>query len=1194
VSLPDPQRILVSGASPLGGKLALERAFSALRTRRSVPHSAIEIDADRTVEQFASTGLLLPVWRRKRGRWLSLAVVVETSPSMRFWQATATQFALVAERGLGALRVRHFFLRFDGSGGRGRPFVCDRRSSARKLDLPARDSLVIYLSDTLGPGWEDGQIATWLGGLVRHRPVVVVHLLPQHFWPRTPLANFMPLQSWRPQASAVNHVGRLDAPMIAHLDVDSIRTSIAALAGRSGMRSLCLGRLENDDDGNAAADVGERVDYERPDSDDAAPIEFSKDEIEELWTDFESSASARTKLLAMYLAAAPLVMPVMRMIERTLVPDAAPWQMAELMMSGLVRRYSACRMDDIESMEYEFLPDVRERLLQHAGEFRRREVIRVLTRYVEGRFGRSKEFEAYCAGREGVGRDGDASFAPFMRAAEAVYRAQEKMDREPAENPDEDVGSSSGGAFPTVADFDIEETRLRVGQELRSLPLDLPALLRLVVAELSSTATFGESELRLELDENIHGDSVGDPAMLGLIVTDLVQHALSYTYHGRVVVRANLERPAGPYDVYQDVRIAIEDSGGIDQQLLRQRLFGSQTTKRDGKGSVAETQIAVPISYCVAVVNMLLGTIGVSGEAGGAATIWLRFPVRNRPAEGTATDDEPIDVPPAIIGSGPAIPIFDEEQRAATCVLVVATDRTRIAAITRDFYAAGIDLILEESVAGFFWRMTSRFEQWSKERFDTVLVDLHAVSIDSLVAEIGAVTGGMGPARLGTRFLALGDFVDPFDAARLRACGFADVLSEKPGAWRLVDFVNRWTRPETKVEDDPRRNRSKLGFRPIIMTVTGNARMEAAVRKVLQMIDANLIFTREETDALGKLSETRCDFVIVDFSEHSPALKSLASAWNIVSNRRREACPMVIGIGPASLEDESDFTGAHEWIDSIADVHGLPSMLWSLLARRSPQLVSSEALSSYRPRVMYVVDRTMMPQLRESALAACGFDVSIVDFTRAKSRAVVGQFDLTLVDVDKSPRNVDVSSLRESLFEGKNYCVIVAVVDPRRAAVERAPERGFDQAISCDASVHELNLLRRWLPLEEDLQCPIDSAEAAELLLDELGSVAAEQGIAAAKRVRQLVRWDKAAMSNALLSRVASLLPELRKSIGSNADAAASLAHWIALLGNVVNWPEFVERAERLAAARADPRMRSALAELERFIALFQGTTSAR
>ncbi|MCZ9338899.1 hypothetical protein NGM37_14060, partial [Streptomyces sp. TRM76130] len=70
--------------------------------------------------------------------------------------------------------------------------------------------------------------------------------------------------------------------------------------------------------------------------------------------------------LAVYLAAAPLCLPVMQLVQRTMLPGSGPSELAEVLVSGLVTRAGAEYGTDGVQW-YEIEPDVRDALLSRLG-----------------------------------------------------------------------------------------------------------------------------------------------------------------------------------------------------------------------------------------------------------------------------------------------------------------------------------------------------------------------------------------------------------------------------------------------------------------------------------------------------------------------------------------------------------------------------------------------------------------------------------------------------------------------------------------------------------------------------------------------------------------------------------------------------------------------------------------------------------
>ncbi|WP_265736805.1 hypothetical protein [Actinacidiphila yeochonensis] len=99
---------------------------------------------------------------------------------------------------------------------------------------------------------------------------------------------------------------------------------------------------------------------------------------------FRATASPDAVQLAVYLAAAPLYLPVMQLVQRTMLPDSGPAELAEVLLSGLV-----VRRPGEDHRWYHFAPGVRDVLLGPLGRDEALLVLKHCSEYVEQRFGRS-------------------------------------------------------------------------------------------------------------------------------------------------------------------------------------------------------------------------------------------------------------------------------------------------------------------------------------------------------------------------------------------------------------------------------------------------------------------------------------------------------------------------------------------------------------------------------------------------------------------------------------------------------------------------------------------------------------------------------------------------------------------------------------------------------------------------------------
>ncbi|HEY8481846.1 MAG TPA: FxSxx-COOH system tetratricopeptide repeat protein, partial [Spirillospora sp.] len=134
---------------------------------------------------------------------------------------------------------------------------------------------------------------------------------------------------------------------------------------------------------------------------------------------FRATSSPAAFKLATYLAAAPLRLPIMRLIRQAMLPSSTSADLAEVFLSGMLRTVSRPSDGDAEEVVYEFHDGVREILLQG---LRRREVLQVLRAVwgvVRDRIGSSMDFPAFLAAVQ----RGEAQLPPDLPFAQVAAQA---------------------------------------------------------------------------------------------------------------------------------------------------------------------------------------------------------------------------------------------------------------------------------------------------------------------------------------------------------------------------------------------------------------------------------------------------------------------------------------------------------------------------------------------------------------------------------------------------------------------------------------------------------------------------------------------------------------------------------------------------------------------------------------------------
>ncbi|MGX4691592.1 SAV_2336 N-terminal domain-related protein [Streptomyces sp. JNUCC 63] len=424
----------VHGARSLASPRALSRAMRPLR--RTVPsRTALAFDEDATAEWMAETALHEPVLRPEPERWLNAALIVDDGPSMVLWQQYAAEVRALLE-GLGAFRdIRTYWLDSSGAPGpllRARPL---RSGAVPRADLridPVRPTVIMVLSDMVGPGWSNGTVKGLLRRWARCAPVTVLQTLPERMWPSAgrPVERLV-VQSREPAAAGralrvshpvlpselVSYSGtpvpvleltksRLE-PWVSLLSTGHSRAALPVLLIPDGVPDSDTDSLADSRAGTGAAD---------------AP------EPEERLRRFREAASPESRQLAGALASVkPLTLPVMRLVHeayRTGEGQFHQAQLAEVFLGGLLRRSGpAARTQAADSVEYEFVPGVADLLLDTVRTSVALDTAAQVSEYLLRRGGSGPEFRARLSG-EGPGASPDLPdrAGPFAAASPQLLR----------------------------------------------------------------------------------------------------------------------------------------------------------------------------------------------------------------------------------------------------------------------------------------------------------------------------------------------------------------------------------------------------------------------------------------------------------------------------------------------------------------------------------------------------------------------------------------------------------------------------------------------------------------------------------------------------------------------------------------------------------------------------------------------------
>jgi tetratricopeptide (TPR) repeat protein len=409
--------VSVPAVPALPDTLPLLRALRPLRMTRPSRRRQV-VDEGATATLIADSSVWTPVMHPSSVRRFDLALVVDVSRSMVVWRRTIAELRTLMQH-LGAFHAITIWqvdadqpgvpLRRDGSGPAGAVHA------PGELTDPHNRTVVLVVTDCVGAGWRTGEMSTVLETWAAKDPVAILQVLPQRMWRRCgPPFEPVRLQTRRAGVAnaelAVTTREALPIPAERGLVVPTLELDARWLepwtrliaGGADGLDAMAL--LTRD---------APRVPGPEPD-----PGELTA--MQRVYR-FRNTASPVAFQLAAFLAATPLSLPVIRLVQNAMLPDSRPAHLAEFFLGDLIFLVEPTGNrpgDDPDDVSYEFHPGVRDLLLTR---LRRSDTLRILHQvadYISVRFGAPRDFRAILAAEHGVGQtDLSVPFARVLRQA---------------------------------------------------------------------------------------------------------------------------------------------------------------------------------------------------------------------------------------------------------------------------------------------------------------------------------------------------------------------------------------------------------------------------------------------------------------------------------------------------------------------------------------------------------------------------------------------------------------------------------------------------------------------------------------------------------------------------------------------------------------------------------------------------------
>ncbi|WP_086663631.1 SAV_2336 N-terminal domain-related protein [Lentzea kentuckyensis] len=409
----------------LAQSLDIARALRPFK-QRFLDLARLELSVDDTIEQFVATKRLSPVLVPARERWFNVDVVVDRSTSMAAWDDTITELMTVL-RGTSAFRTVE---KWHIDPNEAKPLLHKTNKitlKPRGLRDPRQRRLVIVFSDCVAEGWYRKEIWSVLRDWGSATHTLLMNPLPQKLWRRTgldqPASRLRPSRPGAPNGDLKFGFSPLlrRAPggdrwlplPVAGLSVASLGQWACTVMAKNP--SGCDGVLLPPDSEVPPADL-DHLAEDPPDG-------------EELVKSFRLTASGPAWRIAVLCANQDVLhVRVLRFIQRELVPDAQPADLAEVLTSGLFNEAAGSTPED---MVIALRDGVSEHLLTYASSLDTWTLVNALTDYTRSEASTDGQVAAVVLD-DGGELTMSEHLKPFARAAR---KAAELLQPSPASVP---------------------------------------------------------------------------------------------------------------------------------------------------------------------------------------------------------------------------------------------------------------------------------------------------------------------------------------------------------------------------------------------------------------------------------------------------------------------------------------------------------------------------------------------------------------------------------------------------------------------------------------------------------------------------------------------------------------------------------------------------------------------------------------
>ncbi|MBD2770828.1 formylglycine-generating enzyme family protein [Iningainema tapete] len=389
--------IKLSDARSLRQPLKLARALRPLM-QKIFSGTKVVIDEQATAQRTAENRICIPVFKPALEPWFDLALVVDESKSMIFWQKTIQELQKLLEH-CGAFRdVRTWGLVTNQKGKvvlqRGTSKIHHRRTyDPRELIDPTGQRLILVVSDCVGTIWRNGDAISVLEKWVKQNPVAIVQMLPEWLWLRTGLSLGAMVQLGSSTPGVANQNLRIKDVLLWD-DINfatGIKVPVFTLEPEMAATwsEMVVGKSYAKATGFVFPSEIHLIDDEdsEPDADS-----------EELVNSFRLTASPMARKLASLLSAAPVItLPIVRVIQNEMLKESQQVHVAEVFLGGILKPLGEIKpATNPDEIQFIFIDEersddqkIRDIFLEAAPETHSLEVLNAISEYFAQRLGKS-------------------------------------------------------------------------------------------------------------------------------------------------------------------------------------------------------------------------------------------------------------------------------------------------------------------------------------------------------------------------------------------------------------------------------------------------------------------------------------------------------------------------------------------------------------------------------------------------------------------------------------------------------------------------------------------------------------------------------------------------------------------------------------------------------------------------------------